>query len=107
MAIDKLGLFENTKALWPKTINLSAPDATHNIYWKNERSISADDAWQQVAMWAFHQSLGELERKAVAEGASAISPHGLEFATFDKWMRFNLEGDDSWAAEQNEWEAAN
>ena len=55
-------------------------------------------------MWAFHQALGELEKKASVEGVSIISPRTIEFDAFDKWMRSNLDHDD-WSNEREEWEA--
>ena len=104
MAIDKHDLFESTKSLWPETVELSARDATNRVYWMNESAFSLGDNWRQIALWAFHQGVAELEERAIADGVSTISPHDIEFSTFDKWMRFNLEGDDGWAAERIEWE---
>ena len=106
MAIDKSDLFESTKALWPETLDLPATDAANYIYWANERTLPVDDNWRQVALWAFHQGLADLEKDAIANGVSKISPRNLDFSTFDKWMRFNLEGDDEWATERIEWEGA-
>ncbi len=104
VAINKRDLFESTKALWPETINLSEPNAANNIYWLLEGAFPAGDNWRHVAMWAFHQALSELETQAVADGVSTISPHSLEYSAFDRWMRFNLEGDDGWATERIAWE---
>lgn len=106
MTIDKHDLFESTKAHWPETLDLSATDAVNNIYWAIERTVSVEDNWRQVALWAFHQGLANLEKDAIAKGVSKISPRDLDFSNFDQWMRFNLEGDDGWATERIEWEGA-
>ena len=105
MTIDKAALFENTKALWPATISIADPNATYKIYRANEESHSVDDDWQQVAMWAYHQAVSQLEKRAAVEGLLAIQPHEIDFAEFDKWMRSNLWGDDCWLAERAEWES--
>ena len=106
MTIDKKALFESTKALWPADIVLSAPDATNEVYWANEKAFPADDNWRQLAMWSYHQALSQIEDKALLEGISSIRPHELGFAAFDSWMRSNLDGDDCWLAERDEWEGA-
>lgn len=106
MVIDRNALFESTKALWPTTIELSeSPDATNKIYWANEAAYPVEENWRQVAMWAFHQAVSELEKRALNEGTSVISPSAVEFTAFDTWMRFNLDGDDGWLDEKAEWEA--
>jgi hypothetical protein len=107
MTIDKSALFASTMALWPSSIDIiKDPTGTHDIYWALEKIVSAKDDWQQIAMWSFHQALGELEKQAAATGASIISPHALTFDAFDKWMRFNLAGDECWATEQAIWQGS-
>lgn len=106
MPINKSALFASTKALWPPSIDIiKDPNGTYDVYWALEKSISSHDDWRQVAMWSFHQALGELEKQAAAAGASIISPHALTFDAFDKWMRFNL-ADECWATEQAIWQGS-
>lgn len=105
MPIDKRALFESTKALWPIKIEMiRAPDTLNDLYRANETAFPVDDDWRQVAIWSFHQALGGLEERALARGASSFSPHAMDFAAFDTWMRFNLNGDECWAVERVEWE---
>ena len=103
MVVDKHALFESTKALWPRAVDISA---LHGIYRANEDSFPADDDWRQLAMWSFHQALSEMKMRAIADGASKICPQAMEFATFDRWMRSNLHGDECWVAERAIWDAS-
>jgi hypothetical protein len=106
MTVDKLALFEATKSLWPATIDLAKdPGGPHDIYWALEKIVPPDDDWKQIAMWSFHQALGEMEKQASATGVSIISPHAIRFADFDRRMRSNLAGDECWAAERVMWES--
>lgn len=44
MPIDKIALFETTKALWPEIVRVSDnPNATNEIYRANENAFSQDD----------------------------------------------------------------
>ena len=106
MTVNKHALFEATKSLWPATIDLAKdPDGPHDIYWALEKMTPLDDDWKQIAMWSFHQALCEVEKQASAAGASVISPHAIPFEDFDRCMRSNLAGHESWSMEQVVWEA--
>ena len=105
MPIDKVGLFETTKALWPEAVVVrDNPDATNDIFRENERTFTQNDDWQQLALWSFHQALSAHERRALAKGLPSIHPREVTFAEFDTWMRTNLNGDDCWSAERRDYE---
>ena len=107
MTINKRGLFETTKALWPEAIKLSVnPNATNEIYQKNEQAFPQDDNWQQLALWSFHQALGAHEKRALAKGLPSVHPQEITFAEFDTRMRSNLNGDDCWLEQRAEYEGA-
>lgn len=104
MAIDKITLFETTKALWPETVNVSDnPSAAYEIYRAKEQAFPQDDEWRQRGLWAFHQALQDHERRAMAKGLP-LRPGEIAFAEFDTRMRTNLNGDDCWLDEQAEYE---
>jgi hypothetical protein len=106
MTIDKIALFEATKAFWPAMVRVSDnPSATHEIYRANEDAFSQDDNWRQLAIWAFHQALGAYEKRAMAKGVPLYS-HEVAFAAFDMRMRANLNGDDCWSDERAEYEGS-
>ncbi|MET0239396.1 MAG: hypothetical protein ABW184_05810 [Sphingobium sp.] len=104
MTIDKIALFEITKALWPEVVQVSDnPNATYDIYRANEGAFSLDDDWRQLAIWSFHQALAHHERQALAKGVP-LHPNGVTFDEFDAWMRANLNGHDCWLEERAEYE---
>jgi len=104
VAVDKLALFETTKALWPETVVVfEKPDATNCIYQANEKAFAEEDHWRQLALWAFHQSLEFYEKRALANGLP-LYPHEVTFGEFDHWMRVSLNGDDSWLEERAAYE---
>ncbi len=106
MTIDKIALFETTKALWPATVRVSEhPEATHDIYRSHEEAVSQADNWLQLALWAFHQALVDHEKRALAKGLP-LHPHEVAFKEFDRWMRMNLNGDDCWLDERAEYESS-
>lgn len=106
MAIDKIALFETTKALWPETVNVTENlSATYEIYRANEQAFPQDDDWRQLSLWAFHQAIQNHERRAVAKGLP-LHPHEITFEEFDRWMRKNLNGDDCWLDERAEYESS-
>lgn len=106
MTINKIALFETTKALWPDMVRVSDnPNATSEIYRANENAFSQDDNWQQLALWSFHQALADHEKQALANGL-LLHPHEIDFSEFDKWMRANLNGDDCWSDERAEYESS-
>jgi hypothetical protein len=103
MTIDKIALFETTKALWPAIVRVSGnPSATHEIYQANEDAFSENDNWRQLALWAFHQALGAYEKRALAKGLP-LYPHQVAFDEFDARMRANLNGADCWLDERAEY----
>lgn len=106
MMIDKRALFESTKALWPRTIMLSDPDATNQVYWANEKAVPAEDDWLQIALWSYHQAVSELEKRAADKGLLTIRPREVRFDAFDRWMRSKIIGHDDWRDERAEWEAS-
>ena len=75
-----------------------------DIYSAMDEALSSEDDWTKVAVWAFYQGLDELREAAAAEGKLLLCPRDLGFASFDKWMRFNLHGDAGWSIERQEWE---
>lgn len=104
MTIDKIALFETTRALWPATVRVSDnPSATHEIYRANEDAISPNDDWRRLAIWAFHQALEAHERRALAKGLPLL-PQEVAFDEFDARMRANLNGADCWSDERAEYE---
>lgn len=104
MPVDKLALFETTKALWPATVRVSDnTNATHEIYEANEKAFPQDDDWRQLALWAFHQALGVHEKRALAKGL-LLYPHEVAFDDFDMRMRANLNGADCWSDERAEYD---
>ncbi|MEG3176642.1 hypothetical protein U1872_10410 [Sphingomonas sp. RB3P16] len=106
MTIDKIALFETTKALWPVMVDVSDPNAANNIYRTHENAFPQDDDWQQLALWSFHQALAAHEKRSLARGLPSIHPHQVTFAEFDTWMRSNLNGDDCWLERRAEYETA-
>lgn len=103
MTIDKIALFETTKALWPTTVRVGDnPNATFELYRANEDAFSQDDDWRQLALWAFHQALSNHARRALAKGLP-LSPHEVTFGEFDMRMRANL-SNDCWLDERAEYE---
>ena len=106
MTIDKIALFEATKALWPEIVSISDnPNATNEIYRANEDAFSQDDNWRQLALWSFHQALVDHEKQALAKGLP-LHPHEIDFNEFDTWMRANLNGHESWWEERAEYESS-
>ena len=106
MTIDKIALFEATKALWPAMVKVSDnPSARHEIYRANEGAFPQDDDWGQLALWAFHQALGAYEKQALAKGLP-LYPHEVAFNEFDTRMRANLNGADCWSDERAEYESS-
>lgn len=106
MTIDKIALFEATKALWPAMVKVSDnPSARHEIYRANEGAFPQDDDWGQLALWAFHQALGVYEKQALAKGLP-LYPHEVAFNEFDTRMRANLNGADCWSDERAEYESS-
>lgn len=106
MPIDKIALFETTKALWPAILRLSNnPSATHEIYRANEDAFSQNDDWLQLGIWAFHQALADHEKRALAKGLP-LYPHEVAFDEFDTWMRANLNNDDCWLDQRAEYESS-
>lgn len=104
MPVDKIALFETTKALWPATLRVSDnSNATNEIYWANEEAFPQDDNWRQLALWSFHQALVAYERRALAKGLP-LNPREVAFDEFDTWMRANLNGHDCWLEERAEYE---
>ncbi len=106
MIIDKIALFETTRALWPSLVKVcDEPNATHEIYRRNEDATSPGDDWRQLAIWAFHQALENHEQLALAKGLP-LHPGEVCFAEFDLRMRANLNGDNCWLDERAEWEGS-
>ncbi len=106
MSVDKIALFETTKALWPSIVRVSEnSNATNEIYWANEEAFPKDDNWRQLALWAFHQALVVHEKWALARGVP-LYPHEVAFKEFDMRMRENLNGDDCWLEERAEYEGS-
>lgn len=104
MTIDKIALFETTRALWPAHVTVcDIPNATYEIYRANEGAFSKDDDWRQLGVWAFHQALENHEKRALAMGLP-LYPRKVSFAEFDARMRANLNGDDCWLDERAEYE---
>lgn len=106
MTIDKIALFEATRALWPALVRVcDNPNATYELYRANESAFSQDDDWRQLGVWAFHQALEGHERRALAKGLP-LCPLEVSFAEFDARMRANLNGDDCWLDERAEYESS-
>ncbi len=106
MTIDKIALYETTRALWPATVRVSDnPNATHDIYRANEDAIPPNDDWRRLAIWAFHQALEVHERRALAKGLPLL-PHEVAFHEFDARVRANLNGADCWLDERAEYESS-
>lgn len=104
MTIDKIALFEITKALWPEIVRVSDnPSATLELYRANEDALPQSDNWRQLSLWAFHQALVEHEKRVRAKGLP-LRPAEVTFDEFDGWMRANLNGDDCWLDERAEYE---
>ena len=105
-SIVPLELFQRVKNLWPRSVELGNDPlkALSDIYWPIDEILADDDDWLRLGIWAFHQGLYEIAEVA-ANSASTIVPRDMEFSTFDRWMRFNLEADDDWAEELAEWQA--
>ncbi|MHA6723177.1 hypothetical protein [Sphingomonas sp. RS2018] len=106
MTIDKAALFEATRALWPHSVRVSDPNEAHEIYRALEHAFPQDDDWRQLALWSFHQALGGYEKCAIAKGLPRVDPCDVTFAEFDRWMRWNLNGDDCWLDRRAEYESA-
>lgn len=105
MPVDKLALFETTKALWPATVRVSEnPNATNEIYQANEKAFPQNDDWRQLGLWAFHQALADHAKRALAKGLP-LYPHDVAFDEFDAWMRANL-NDDCWSDQRAEYEGS-
>lgn len=112
MPINKRGLFERAKALWPEMIDLEgmsrrgecadAEQVLVELYCKVEASIEESDHWMQIAIWAFHQAISE---SAIKENTK-VYPRCVGFEDFDHMMIENLQGDDCWIDERREWAAA-
>lgn len=105
-SVDPRELFQRVKELWPLSVVLGDDPlvALNAIYWPlEERLGNNDDEWLSLGAWAFHQGLHEMAEVVAANTGSTVSSREMRFSTFDRWIRFNLEGDDSWAEELAEW----
>ena len=103
--VDPQKLFQRVKELWPHSVEFGDDPliALNAIYWPLEERLRDDDEWLNLGAWAFHQGLHEIAEVVAANSQSTISPREVKFSTFDRWIRFNLEGDHSWAEELAEW----
>ena len=105
--VDPQELFQRVKELWPQSVEFGDDPlvALNAIYWPLEERLGDDDDddWLNLGAWAFHQGLHEIAEVVAANSQAAISPREMRFSAFDRWIRFNLEGDDSWAEELAEW----
>lgn len=105
-SVDPRELFQRVMELWPLSVVLGDDPlvALNAIYWPlEERLGNNDDEWLSLGAWAFHQGLHEMAEVVAANTGSTVSSREMRFSTFDRWIRFNLEGDDSWAEELAEW----
>jgi len=103
--VDPQELFQRVKELRPQSVEFGDDPlvALNAIYWPLEERLGDDDEWIGLGAWAFHQGLREIAEVVAANSKSTIAPREMRFSTFDRWIRFNLERDDSWAEELAEW----
>ncbi len=105
MTFNKVELFEKTKALWPAQIDLGGMvingryvkggQILVELYDHLEASFDENDHWNQIAIWAFHQSIPDYDDEHLV-----ISTDDITFEKFDGNMRKNLLGDDCWILER-------
>lgn len=114
MSINKIELFESTKARWPTVINLDGMlfngkqvrgmQILNELYSAIEASIDVNDHWHQLAIWAFHQALAPCARYKLNDGGEPVHPQAVAFEDFEQKMCDNLWGDDCWAEERKIWD---
>ena len=105
-SVDPRELFQRVKGLWPQSVVFGDDPLVvlNAIFWPlEERLGNDDDEWLSLGAWAFHQGIHEMAEVVAANSESTVSPREMRFSTFDRWIRFNLEGDNSWAEELAEW----
>ena len=98
MAFNKVDLFEKTKALWPAQIDLGGMviNGRHvkggqilvELYNRLETSFDEDDHWNQIAIWAFHQSIWPFSSDYSEDDAARVLLIGdVTFEMFDEKVR--------------------
>ncbi|WP_054114276.1 hypothetical protein [Marinagarivorans algicola] len=104
MTINKKKLFDKTQALWPKVLKQdtllaqsSLAQVLNDLYYRIEASISENDHWMQISIWAYYQALPKESNGEITD----FSPHDVDFDEFDRMMVQNLNGDECWAEERN------
>ena len=113
MAIDKLKLFEETRAYWPSVVELCGTDAKerrcslkralYEIWRPLDDNPPQDNEWSKLAVWAYHQATWSLANNLASDDEGEIYLRAITFAAFDHWMLTNLRGHASWAPELAEY----
>lgn len=105
MSLNKVELFKKVKGLWPSQIDLGGMTINGRfikggqilveLYESVESSFEENDHWNQIAIWAFHQSMPDYD-----DEHSIIYIDDITFESFDENMKQNLLGDDCWISER-------
>jgi hypothetical protein len=104
MLINSHDLYNAAKLCWRDALHLNSknyvdPDLRHldlnKIYRVLESRMEGEGDWQQLAVWAFYQSLHELTERG-ENFRKHVRLDDVTYVEFDRKMKFNL-SDDAWS----------
>jgi hypothetical protein len=111
--MEVLALYNRIRAMWPKEVDISdghpvgetgySFPTLSSIRWGITDKIDhKNDHWGSIGTWCFwsavHAKATELHRR----GERALSIDSISVASFDQYMKSNLEAED-WAQERKEY----
>ena len=96
----KRELFNQVRGYWPAEFRFLAEQSALpailtdpcdvGVYKAVEAQIGSGNEWQQLAAWAFHQSLEKLLRRKFGQKADIVRSKDVSFWSFDIQMNANL-----------------